>query len=95
MCDPRDLGRQAEVRSPFNRAPTVYLYEQVAGGVGLAEKLYAMHGELLAAAVEHLAACPCQQGCPSCVGTVDLPQRPKQAALRLLRELVAGGTRAG
>ncbi len=94
MCDPRDLGRQAEVRSPFNRAPSVYLYEQVAGGVGLAEKLYATHADLLAAAADQVAACPCEQGCPSCVGTVDLPRQPKQATLALLGELLAGGARA-
>jgi DEAD/DEAH box helicase domain-containing protein len=92
MCDPRDLGRQAEVRSPFNRAPAIYLYERVAGGVGLAEKLYAIHGDLLAAANDHLASCACEQGCPACVGTIDLLQRPKATAARLLATL--GGGRA-
>jgi DEAD/DEAH box helicase domain-containing protein len=99
MCDPRDIGIKTEVRSPFNRAPTVYLYERVAGGVGLAEKLYAVHEELRAAAAGHLAACPCLTGCPGCVGPGSQiaivsrgSGRPsghvlgrKQAASRLLR----------
>ncbi len=68
MCDPRDLGAKAEVRAPFTGAPTIYLYERVPGGVGLAEKLYALQADLQAAAAAHVAACPCPDGCPSCVG---------------------------
>jgi DEAD/DEAH box helicase domain-containing protein len=95
MCDPRDLGSRAQARSPFTRAPTVYVYERVAGGVGLAEKLYAVHADLQEAAIAHVSACGCAQGCPSCVGppsgwqaghTPGAGARPdkKQAALRLL-----------
>jgi DEAD/DEAH box helicase domain-containing protein len=94
MCDPRDLGRQSEVRSPFNRAPAIYLYEQVAGGVGLAEKLYAIHGDLLAAASDHLGTCACELGCPGCVGTLDLRQHPKSTAAHLLARLLGGPVRA-
>ena len=31
----RDLGLVAQVRSPHQEAPTIYLYEAVPGGVGL------------------------------------------------------------
>jgi DEAD/DEAH box helicase domain-containing protein len=68
MCDPHDLGTKAEIRSPFTRAPTIYIYERIAGGVGLAEKLYAVHADLQEAAGAHVAACACARGCPSCVG---------------------------
>ncbi len=105
MCDPRDLGARAEARSPFTRAPTVYLYERVAGGVGLAEKLFAVHPDLLAAATAHARACGCSQGCPSCVGPPTGPgdepaARPrgpldkKRAALRLLAALLGAPARA-
>ncbi len=98
MCDPRDLGARAEARSPFTRAPTIYVYERLAGGVGLAEKLYAVHADLQEAALAHVAACACAAGCPSCVGPMGgMPGTPattpgrrldrKQAALRLLRLL--------
>ena len=36
MVDPRDLGLVSQVRSPHHEAPTIYLYEAVPGGVGLA-----------------------------------------------------------
>jgi DEAD/DEAH box helicase domain-containing protein len=106
MCDPRDLGARAEARSPFTRAPTIYVYERLAGGVGLAEKLYAVHADLQRAAVAHVAACACAAGCPSCVGPSGgspgspsvVPGRQldrKQAAVRILRSLVREAADAG
>ncbi len=44
MVDPRDLGLVSQVRSPHHEAPTIYLYETVPGGVGLAERLFAPDG---------------------------------------------------
>ena len=106
MCDPRDLGARAEARSPFTRAPTVYVYERLAGGVGLAEKLYAVHADLQEAAAAHVAACACAAGCPSCVGPSGgqpgaPPVQPgcrldkKQAALRVLRVLMREAVNGG
>ena len=47
MVDPRDLGLVTQVRAPHADAPAIHLYEPVPGGVGLAERLYALHPELL------------------------------------------------
>ncbi len=68
MCDPRDLRSISQVRAPFTELPTVYVYENVPGGVGLSEKLYSEHVRLFQSCLEHLASCPCQAGCPTCVG---------------------------
>ena len=91
MTDPRDLGLVAQVRSPHAEAPTIYLYEAVPGGVGLAERLWERHAELVAGAIDLVAACGCQGGCPSCTG----PRPPsgdggldaKALVLRLLTAL--------
>jgi DEAD/DEAH box helicase domain-containing protein len=90
LCDPRDVAPVAQVRSPFTGLPTVFLYETVPGGVGLAEKLFAAHEPLARAAAERIAACPCEDGCPSCVG----PGEPgvKDAALALARLLAGAAT---
>ena len=48
MVDPRDLGLVSQVRSPHHEAPTIYLYEAMPGGVGLSERLFARHDELVA-----------------------------------------------
>ncbi|HHY93848.1 MAG TPA: DUF1998 domain-containing protein, partial [Firmicutes bacterium] len=68
LCDPRDLGTATQVRSPHTGLPTLFLYDAYPGGVGLAEKLYDLHPQLLEAALASLHACPCLEGCPSCVG---------------------------
>ena len=70
MCDPRDLGRTYEVHSPHTGRPTVFLYDTVPGGVGLAERLFRLHRQVLEAARDLIASCPCESGCPSCVGPV-------------------------
>jgi len=93
MVDPRDLGLVTQVRSPHGEAPTIYLYEAVPGGVGLAARLYERHADLVDGAAGLVAACPCETGCPSCTGPrpaggeADLDG--KALALRLLRGLGA------
>jgi len=95
MVDPRDLGLVTQVRSPHQEAPTIYLYESVPGGVGLSERLWERHDELLTGAAELIAACACDAGCPACTGPRLEPDVDSKAlALRLLRELRPAGTDA-
>ncbi len=68
MVDPRDLGLVTQVRSPHAEEPTIYLYEAVPGGIGLSERLWERHDELVTAAADLVAACGCEAGCPSCTG---------------------------
>jgi DEAD/DEAH box helicase domain-containing protein len=90
MVDPRDLGLVSQVRSPHNGSPTVYLYEAVPGGVGMSERLFDRHDELVAGAAELIAGCGCESGCPACTGPRLEPEVDAKAlALRLLRSLVA------
>ena len=70
MCDPHDLGIVVEPQDPASKLPTITLYEQVPGGIGYAAELYALMPALLAAARELVQACPCERGCPGCVGPV-------------------------
>jgi DEAD/DEAH box helicase domain-containing protein len=68
MCDPHDLGLAVEVRSPHTERPTLFLFDMTPGGVGFSERLFRATDALLERAREHLAACDCETGCPSCVG---------------------------
>jgi DEAD/DEAH box helicase domain-containing protein len=89
MCDPRDLQAVAQVRSPFTQRPTLFLYEQQPGGVGMARRLFEMHTQLLSAGREVVRACPCTAGCPGCVGPpAGGHAANKQAAVILLGRLV-------
>ncbi|HSL34511.1 MAG TPA: DEAD/DEAH box helicase [Candidatus Limnocylindrales bacterium] len=91
MVDPRDLGLVSQVRSPHQESPTVYLYEAMPGGVGLSERLFARHDELVVGATELIRACSCDAGCPACTGPRLEPHVDAKAlALRLLEALGAG-----
>jgi DEAD/DEAH box helicase domain-containing protein len=86
MCDSRDLGAYAEVRAPHSGSPTVYVYERYPGGVGMSARLHALAGTVLRAAESLIAECPCDEGCPSCVGPVLLVgEGGKGVTLELLR----------
>jgi DEAD/DEAH box helicase domain-containing protein len=70
--------------------PNLYLYDAYPGGIGFSEPLYGAADILLARTRELIAACPCEQGCPSCVGPAgELGERGKEAALLLLERLGA------
>jgi len=94
MCDPRDLGVAmtediAENRKAFE--PDLFLYDMYPGGIGQSAPLFQMHNKLLVGASQLIAACPCETGCPSCVGPVgDTGEGAKDAARRFLTALLAG-----
>jgi DEAD/DEAH box helicase domain-containing protein len=72
-------------------SPNLYLYDAYPGGIGFSEPLYRIHEVLLQRTRELIAACPCEQGCPSCVGPAgEKSERTKEAALAILERLRTG-----
>ncbi|MBK8014416.1 MAG: DEAD/DEAH box helicase [Deltaproteobacteria bacterium] len=64
-----DLGRPSEIPGvgrPFE--PTLYIYDTVAGGIGLAPRLFVERRTLLRRAGQLVARCRCEDGCPACIG---------------------------
>jgi DEAD/DEAH box helicase domain-containing protein len=90
MCDTGDLGTHVEpVENKTFGQPTVVLYDAVPAGIGFSEKLYEMHEELIARALELVSECSCADGCPSCVGPGgENGYGGKQEALEILKNLV-------
>ena len=89
MCDARDLGVSTESHAAWSGGPTVVVYERAAAGVGFGEALFARHGNILSAVRELIADCPCDAGCPACVGPVGEEDREaKEHALAVLAELL-------
>ena len=69
LCDPRDLGKYSDPQCPFaDGRPTVTFYDQIPDGIGLSQALYEVHALLATAALDLVASCSCEEGCPSCVG---------------------------
>ena len=91
MCDPRDLGGLTEVRSKETKSPTITLFDRAPEGLGLAERLYELHEQLLGGALELVRRCRCLDGCPACVGPVGPGGREVKAlTAQLLEALLAG-----
>jgi len=65
--------------------PSLYLFDAYPGGIGFSEPLFRAHELLVEKTRELIRACPCEAGCPSCVGPAgDLAPRAKKAALAIL-----------
>ena len=68
--------------------PNLYLFDAYPGGIGFSEPLFRAQELLIRKTRELIQACPCEQGCPSCVGPAgDLALRAKEAALAILDRL--------
>ncbi len=76
--------------------PTVYLYDNFPGGVGLSEPLWLRQAELVTRARELIERCDCRAGCPACVGPILAADEsrnentPKSLARQVLRLLGEG-----
>jgi DEAD/DEAH box helicase domain-containing protein len=46
MCDVKDIRVVYHVKSVFTQKPTIYIYDNVPGGVGFSEKLFTLHKNL-------------------------------------------------
>jgi len=85
MCSPRDLAISYQVKSPFTDLPTLILYDNCPGGIGLSEKAFLMRRMLVAHAKGVAVNCGCEAGCPSCTGPVNqIGAGGKQTAITLL-----------
>lgn len=87
MCDPRDISVIPQVRSDFTAEPALFIYDNYPGGVGFSDKLYELQDEIYQAAGVMIRQCPCESGCPSCVGPLNEfsgSGSPKLATLALL-----------
>ena len=70
--------------------PNLYLYDAYPGGIGFSEPLYRISNLLLERTRELISACPCENGCPSCVGPAgNRSERTKNVALAMLERLCA------
>lgn len=99
MIDPRDLGRtlgsRSEDEAPPGKGqgpgfdPTIFLYDTVAGGIGLASRLFEEREELLRRARRLIESCGCDEGCPGCIGPdASGADEPEAARKRLVLDLL-------
>ncbi len=89
MCDPQDLHVIPQRKAIHSGQPTLFLYDRYPGGVGLSEQVYKEMETILFQAEQLISACPCDSGCPSCIGASE--EGGKELALSLVR-LAQGGS---
>ncbi len=102
MCDRQDLGLSigagdegavtdaAHVPDDLDE-PRIFLYDSYPGGIGFSEPLFGMHDALLADTRRLIAGCPCDHGCPTCVGPAgESGARAKAVSLAILNRLLDG-----
>jgi DEAD/DEAH box helicase domain-containing protein len=82
MCDGHDIGLSVDggsldrsrtggiggVPEALASEPNIFIYDNYPGGIGFSRPLYDMHSLLLERTAELIDGCPCESGCPSCVG---------------------------
>jgi DEAD/DEAH box helicase domain-containing protein len=88
ICDRGDIGGISYTFHPQVGAPAIFVYDGHEGGAGLAARGFADLEDLLGRTVDLLRACPCEEGCPSCVqspkcGNGNQPLDKEHAALVL------------
>jgi DEAD/DEAH box helicase domain-containing protein len=92
MCDPRDFGiaiTEDIAQGLKSYEPDLFLYDNYPGGIGLSAPLFKLCRRLLEATASLIAACPCEAGCPSCVGPIgEIGERGKEVAAQILAALL-------
>ena len=92
ICDRWDVGGVSTAVHAQTGEATIFIYDGYVGGAGIAELGFASGRRHLDATLAAMTACPCADGCPSCVqspkcGNWNEPL-DKHAAIRLLQVLL-------
>ncbi|HZA60651.1 MAG TPA: Zn-binding domain-containing protein, partial [Actinomycetota bacterium] len=66
-CDRWDVGGVSTPYHPDVGSCAIFIYDGYPGGAGISERGFTSGERLLAATLEAIRACPCRDGCPSCV----------------------------
>lgn len=88
-CDRWDIGGLSMVLHPDTGTCTIFVHDGHPGGAGFARHGYRVIDQWLAATMERLQSCTCDEGCPACVVSPKCGNAndmlDKRAAIDLLR----------
>ena len=92
----RRMGGSAKGASPAElaAAPTIFIYDNYPGGIGLSEPLFGMHDDLMQKTRDLIEGCGCSSGCPSCVGPEGATGPQAKAVASRLLGLLTSATRS-
>jgi len=83
--------KKRQATGPLREAfqPNIYLYDKYPGGIGFSKTLYDQYPQLMEAADSLVKHCPCERGCPSCIGAPLLHSRRTKEVVLFLTAKVA------
>ncbi|WP_308216653.1 DEAD/DEAH box helicase [Pseudalkalibacillus decolorationis] len=84
MCDVSDLHVVPQVKASHSQQPTIFFYDRYPGGIGLSDYVYTHIDNILQEAENVIRMCPCEKGCPSCVGNEVQESNVKTTALTFI-----------
>ncbi|WP_413380708.1 DEAD/DEAH box helicase [Alkalihalobacillus sp. 1P02AB] len=88
MCDRSDLHVIPQVKADHSELPTIFMYDRYPGGIGLAKEVYKKIDFILEQVKSLIELCPCEAGCPACVGASNTnSHNSKRVVLSLIHEL--------
>jgi DEAD/DEAH box helicase domain-containing protein len=92
LCDREDIGGLSTPLHEETGSPTIIIFDEIDGGAGLSETLFASLHRLATEALRLVSDCPCEDGCPACIysprcGNHNRPL-DKQGTIHVLRLLV-------
>jgi DEAD/DEAH box helicase domain-containing protein len=67
LADRNDLGGLATPSHPQTGSAVIFIYDGIPGGAGLSRQAYHLADRLIENAMEVIARCKCDNGCPACV----------------------------
>jgi DEAD/DEAH box helicase domain-containing protein len=105
MCEPSDInrtlgdgygdhpgelpGRNYDQGRTGRTEPTLFLFDALPGGVGLAKRIFESAPALVERAARLIESCSCKAGCPGCIGPMDAGNLGyKPLSIAVLRALV-------
>jgi len=93
-CDPNDIkGAYTPVCPESGGNPTIFLFDNYPGGIGLAKSCFQRIHNILRDCIRLIESCKCREneGCPSCIQTSRCEKRNKnlnkKLALKILKEV--------
>ena len=90
MCDYSDIEVHVDPASKLVQGKPVFLlYENIPYGIGLSRHMYDIFSTFFTHIYHQVLDCPCESGCPSCVGPeVELGYGGKNETIALLKAII-------
>ena len=83
---PSPLSAERGAANDGEYEPTIFIYDNYPGGIGLSRPLYEIADRVLSETRQLIESCACDEGCPSCVGPTP---RAKEPALAILAAITS------